>query len=82
MLAEECGRAAVGEFGVGVIVMLTADTRESVIHFRIDVDRDERIILQPFDDLFLCGAIVGDDLRDCQPAQVQELAVVPKLATV
>src|SRR5258706_646382 len=52
MLTEEGIGAGIGQIGAGLVVMLTTFARESVIHFRVDMDRDERIARQGVDDLF------------------------------
>jgi len=43
MLAEERIGTAVGEVGIGLVVMLAAFSRERVVHFRICVNGDERV---------------------------------------
>ena len=53
MLPKERGRSAIGEFGVGLIVMLSAHAREGVVHAGIGVNGHMRIALEAVDDLFL-----------------------------
>src|SRR5258707_4617711 len=53
MLTEERVGAGIGEVGAGLVVMLAAFAREGVIHFRVDMDRHQRIAFQAVHDLFL-----------------------------
>src|SRR5580693_1489448 len=53
MLAKEGRGAAIGELGIGAVVMIAAVARKGMVHLGIDVNRDMRIALESVNDFRL-----------------------------